>query len=56
MDKKAKKRIKVLHEKRDQLRKQLSGVRKFTDDPADIPKLEQAIAAIEAELEQLKGG
>jgi hypothetical protein len=54
VDKKAKKRIKLLQEKRTKLRNELSVVRKFPDDPAEIPRLEKAIADIEAELEQLK--
>ena len=56
MDKKTKKRIDVLQKKRTKLRNELSVVRKFTDDPADIPRLEKEIADIEAELETLKGG
>ncbi len=54
MDKKAKKRIEVLQKKRTKLRNELSVVRKFPDDPADIPRLEKEIADIEAELEKLK--
>ncbi len=56
MDKRSKKRIEVLQKKRSNLRTQLSVVHKFPDNPDDIPKLEQQIAAIEAELAKLKGG
>jgi hypothetical protein len=31
-------------------------VKKFPDDPAEIPRLEAQIAEIEAELARLKGG
>ena len=56
MDKRIKKRIDVLQKKRTNLRSQLSGVKKFPDDPQEIPRLEAQIAAIEAELQTLKGG
>ncbi len=53
MDRKAKKRVAVLKGKRENLRKQLAVVRKFTDDPAEIPKLEQELAKVIEELERL---
>jgi hypothetical protein len=56
MDRKTKKRLEVLQKKRQKLRAQLSGVLRVTDDPAEIPRLEQEIATISAELEKLKAG
>lgn len=56
MDKKMKKRIDVLQKKRNKLRNELSVVKKFPDDPTEIPRLEGQIAEIEAELATLKGG
>lgn len=56
MDRKAKKRIEVLKKKRANLRTQLATVRRFTDDPAEIPKLEAELAAVMAEIEKLEAG
>jgi len=55
MDKKTKKRIDVLQKKKAKLQNELAVVKKFPDDPADVPRLEREIAAIEAELQRLKG-
>ncbi|MGE0608258.1 MAG: hypothetical protein AB7O62_14270 [Pirellulales bacterium] len=54
MDKKAKKRIDVINQKLGQLRQQLAGAKKQPDEPEDIPRLEKEIAALDAELKQLK--
>lgn len=54
MDKKTKRRIEVLKKKRQNLRTQLATVRKFTDDPSEIPQLEQDLAKVEAELAKLQ--
>lgn len=54
MDKKAKKRIDVLHQKLTKLRAQLAGAKKQMDDPADVANLEKEIKAAEAELAKLK--
>jgi len=56
MDKKTKKRIGVLQKKLTKLRNELSVVKKFTDDPEEIPQLEGRIAEMDAELKTLKGG
>ena len=53
MDKKAKKRIEVLKTRREKLRKQLSVVRRFPDDPDEPGRLEKEIDALTAELEKL---
>ncbi len=54
MDKKAKKRIDLLHQKLQALRQQLAGAKKQMDEPEEVVRLEAAIAAAEAELKQLK--
>ena len=54
MDKKAKKKIDLLHQKLQKLRLQLSGAKKQMDDPQDVARLEKEVAAAEAELEKLK--
>ncbi len=55
MDKKAKKRIDVLHQKLQKLRSQLSGAKKQPDDPEDVTRLEKEIALVTAEIDKLKG-
>jgi DNA-binding FrmR family transcriptional regulator len=54
MDKKIKKKIDTLNQRIQTLRRQLAGVRKQTDDPAELKNLEKQIAAAEAELAKLK--
>jgi hypothetical protein len=54
MDRKAKKRIEVLQKSRQKLLGQLSVVKRFTDEPAEIPRLQEQIAKIEAELARLR--
>ena len=54
MDKKAKKRIEVLRQKLTKLQQQLSGAKQQPDDPQDIVRLQQEIAAVEAELTRLR--
>jgi cell division septum initiation protein DivIVA len=54
MDKKAKKRIDVLHQRVQQLRQKLAGAKKQEDEPGEVKRLEQEIAAAEAEIEKLK--
>ena len=54
MDKRSKKRIVVLKQKRANLRTQLNTVRKFTDDPEEIPQLEKQLADVMAEIEKLE--
>ena len=53
MDRKTKKRITVLKQKRQNLRLQLATVRKFPDDPTEAPRIEQELAKIEEELARL---
>lgn len=54
MDKKAKKRIEVLRQKLTKLQQQLAGAKQQPDDPQDIVRLQQEIAAVEAELTRLR--
>ncbi len=55
MDKKAKKKIVVLKAKRTKLTSELAVVRKFTDDPAELARLEQELEKVTAELKELQG-
>jgi len=54
MDKKAKKRIDLLHQRLTKLRQQLAGSRQQPDDPDEPQRLEKEIAAAEAELAKIK--
>ena len=54
MDKKAKKRIDLLHQRLTKLRQQLAGARRQPDEPGEAQRLEKEIAAAEAELAKLK--
>lgn len=54
MDTKAKKRVDVLQTKLQKLRQQLAGAKKQEDEPGEVKRLEQEIAAALAEIEKLK--
>jgi hypothetical protein len=54
MDKKAKKRLEVLHQRLQQLRQKLAGARKQDDEPGEVKRLEAEIAAAEAEAKKLQ--
>jgi hypothetical protein len=54
MDKKIKKKQDVLHQRLQKLHQQLAGARKQMDDPEEVRRLEQQVAAAEAELAKLK--
>lgn len=54
MDKKTKKKIEVARKKIDNLLKQLAGAKQQTDEPDEIKKIEDEIAAKRAEIEKLK--
>jgi cell division protein FtsB len=54
VDKKAKKKIDVLHDRITKLRQQLAGAKKQLDDPAEVARLERDIALAQAELEKIK--
>ncbi|MBX3416760.1 MAG: hypothetical protein KF851_04090 [Pirellulaceae bacterium] len=55
MDKKAKKRLEVLKQKRAMLEKQLAGARKQTDDPAEVTRFENELEAVKQEMDKLQG-
>ena len=54
MDKKAKKKIDVLHQRLQQLRQKLAGAKTQLDDPDEVRRLEKDVAAAEAEIAKLK--
>lgn len=54
MDKKAKKRIELLHKKIGELQPRLAGAKKQMDDPDEVRRLEAELAAAQAEIEKLK--
>jgi hypothetical protein len=54
MDKKQKKRMEVLQQKIAKLQQLLAGAKKQPDDPAEVPRLEQELAAAHEELARLK--
>ena len=55
MDKKAKKRIDLLHQKLQKLRQQLcQALKRQPDEPGDITRLDAEIAAADKELRELK--
>ena len=54
MDKKDKKRLEVLQQKIAKLQQLLAGAKKQPDDPAEVPRLENELAAAHTELAALK--
>jgi hypothetical protein len=54
MDKKAKKKQDVLRQRVQKLQQQLAGARKQMDDPDEVRRLEQELAAASSELEKIK--
>ena len=54
MDKKAKKKLDVIHRRLQHLRQQLAGARQQDDEPGEVQKLEREIAELEAQAEKLK--
>ncbi len=54
MDKKDKKHLEVLRQRKEKVQLQLSGARKQADDPAEIRQLEQEMQSIQAEVEKIK--
>jgi hypothetical protein len=55
MDGRAKKRLEVVKQKLQLLRQKLAGAKRQDDEPGEVRKLEQEIAALEAEAAKLKG-
>jgi hypothetical protein len=54
MDKKAKKRIDLLHKKIGDIQQRLAGARKQMDDPQEVRQLESELSAAQQEIEKLK--
>jgi hypothetical protein len=54
MDKKAKKRIELLHKKINDIQQRLAGARKQMDDPGEVAQLESELAIAQQEIEKLK--
>ena len=55
MDAKAKKRLEVIRQKLQNLRPRLAGAKQQNDAPGEVKKLEEEIAALEAEAAKLRG-
>lgn len=54
LNKKQKKQIEAARNKLNSLKQQLAGARKQPDDPAEIPRLEAAIAQLETEIKAIQ--
>ncbi len=54
MDKKAKKKIDVLHQRLHKLQLQVAGAKKQMDDTEELARLEQELSSAMAELDKLK--
>jgi len=55
MDGKAKKRLEIIKPKLQLLRQKLAGAKRQNDEPGEVRRLEQEIAALEAEAAKLRG-
>ncbi|MEX2175856.1 MAG: hypothetical protein WD872_15940 [Pirellulaceae bacterium] len=56
MDGKVKKRLEVIRQKLLTLKQRMAGAKKQDDEPGEVTKLEQEIAALEAEATKLRAG
>ena len=54
MDKKIKKKLDNARQRLQLLRQQLAGAKKQEDEPGEVERLKQDIAALEAQVEKLK--
>jgi polyhydroxyalkanoate synthesis regulator phasin len=54
MDGRAKKRLEIIKQKLQLLRQKLAGAKRQDDEPGEVKKLEQEIAALEAEAAKLR--
>jgi hypothetical protein len=54
LNKKQKKQIDVLRKKQQKLQQLISAARLQPDDPDEVPRLQGDLAAIEAEIENIK--
>ncbi|MEZ6126758.1 MAG: hypothetical protein R3C49_26875 [Planctomycetaceae bacterium] len=56
LNKKQKKQIDALKNKLQKVQQLLNAARNQPDDPADVPRLEKEVAALQAEIEKVKAG
>ncbi len=54
LNKKQKKQIDVLRKKQQKLQQLISAARQQPDDPAEVPRLQGELTAVEAEIEKIK--
>ena len=54
MDKKAKKKLDVIHQRMQMVKQQLAGARKQDDTPGEVQRLEAELARLESEAKALK--
>ena len=54
MNKKTKKQIEVLRQKREKVQKLLNDAKAQTDDPAEVETLTEQIKTIDAKIDELK--
>ena len=54
MDKKTKKKLEVLRKKLSLAEQQLAGVKKQTDEPEELTRLEAEVASIREQIQKLK--
>ena len=56
LNKKQKKQLDVARKKINKLHQLVAAARKQPDDPAEVPRLEGEIAAVEREIEKIQAG
>lgn len=54
LNKKQKKQLDVAKKKRESLQKQLAAAKAQPDDPADIPRIEGEIEAVQARIDEIQ--
>ncbi|MCA9064383.1 MAG: hypothetical protein KDA96_15035 [Planctomycetaceae bacterium] len=54
LNKKQKKQIEATRNKLQRVQQLLAAARKQPDDPADVPRLEKEVAALQAEMEKIR--
>ena len=54
LNKKQKKQIDVLRKKQQKLQRLISAAKQQPDDPAEVPRLQGEMAAVETEIEKIK--
>ena len=54
MDKKAKKRLSTAQQRLQELRRRLAGAKRQDDEPGEVRRLQEELAALEEEVEKLR--